>query len=59
MCALFVIGLAYIVTFYITQGNYPIEALGSLERHHRLRRDHGRLRDGDPLALSQGFLHAV
>ena len=28
MCALFVIGLAYIVTFYITQGNYPIEALG-------------------------------
>jgi hypothetical protein len=27
MCALFVIGLAYIVTFYITQGAYPIEAL--------------------------------
>ncbi|WP_426564311.1 cell division protein CrgA [Angustibacter sp. McL0619] len=28
MCALFLIGLAYIVVFYITQGKYPIEALG-------------------------------
>jgi len=28
MCAFFLIGLAYIVTFYITQGNYPIKAIG-------------------------------
>ena len=28
MCALFVIGLAYIVTFYITQQEYPIPSLG-------------------------------
>jgi len=28
MCAFFLVGLAYIVTFYITQGKFPIEALG-------------------------------
>jgi hypothetical protein len=28
MCALFVIGLAYIVVFYLTQGDWPIQAIG-------------------------------
>jgi hypothetical protein len=28
MVALFVIGLAYIVVFYLTQTQYPIEAIG-------------------------------
>ncbi len=37
MLAMFVIGLAWIVVFYVTDGSLPIDSLGQLEHRGGLR----------------------
>ena len=41
MLALFVIGLAWIVLFYVTQGDLPVDALGNWNIVVRLRLHRG------------------
>ena len=65
MVALLVLGLLYVVVFYVTDGKYPIDALGPWINSPpldlaQLRGHDGRLRDGHPLALSlRGLLTPV
>ena len=44
MVGLMVVGLIYIVVFYLTQQEFPIKAIGHLEPGRRVRGDDGRVR---------------
>ena len=52
MVACFVVGLLWMVVYYVTQTEYPIEAHRLLEHGHRLRPDHRRLRAVHPLEVT-------
>ena len=52
MLTLMVVGLIWVVTFYITEPAVPDRGDRPLEPRRRLRPDDGRLRDDHPLALT-------
>ena len=49
---LLLLGLAWIVVFYVSQGSWPIAGVRLREPRGRVRAPAGRLRDGDALALT-------
>ncbi len=51
MFGLMIIGLLWIITFYISEGTLPVSRLGIREHHCRLWNRHHRLPDDHPLAF--------
>ncbi len=51
MFGLMIIGLLWIITFYISEGALPVSRLGIREHHRRFRHRHHRLPDDHPLAF--------
>ena len=52
MLAMFLIGLAWIVVFYVTDGDLPVDALRELEHRRRLRLHRRRLRRLHPVEVA-------
>ena len=51
MFGLMIIGLLWIITFYISEGTLPVAGLGILEHRGRFWHRHRRLPDDHPLAF--------
>ena len=52
MVGCFVVGLLWVVTYYVTQTDYPIGAIGLWNMAHRLRLHHPRVHPLHPLEVA-------